>query len=478
MQLLLRNKHDWSSARRCSHLTHNHKRLCFSTAFCLSALCTYVLQLQAAQKADDQPSSSSAAAGAQRPTVQLTIQSAEQLPAAEAVIAAMYGVPDAIKGLEQHQAVHAVVIADMVHAGAAGQQALQVLQAAAASDEGLAEAALQALAGLSVWPSCLLQLMPSIMKHAACCRDSTADTAAVAASDAGSRVQQLLVAAFGDLQAVWSDSQQQQLLLGLPLPAMQLLLSSDSLRVPSEDTVLFTATKYVRAQGKRPAKKAAKAALAQLVRAPQLSLFSLSCQMMPAGNDQQLLTAYAAKLTSLLLLKRNASEHELAGYLDEFGVIPASWRLGPRQLMPLADGVHLEWRVPVQQLKQTCRDSFEKQESKWLYSHNSPPYGGVAWRMQIECGFRDGGVNAVLDVGPVPGEVPAGIYFKFRATFSWNGVQRLFRSPCLSARGEVFWDDLFEVPPMAGGWDEAAWEAAGLPAAGQTVLKLHLYSLE
>jgi hypothetical protein len=135
--------------------------------------------------------------------VQLTIGSAEQLPAAEAVIAAMYGVPDATSSLEQHQAVHAVVIADMVHAEVAGQQALQVLQAAAKSEQGLTAAAVQALAGLPVWLSCLLQLLPAVVQRAPCCRDSKAYLAAITAADAGGRVQQLLVAAFGDLQAVW-----------------------------------------------------------------------------------------------------------------------------------------------------------------------------------------------------------------------------------------------------------------------------------
>uniref|UniRef100_A0A383WH79 BTB domain-containing protein n=1 Tax=Tetradesmus obliquus TaxID=3088 RepID=A0A383WH79_TETOB len=66
-------------------------------------------------------SSSGGQAPASRPTLHLTIDSAEQLPAAEAVLAAMYGVEDAIEGLEQQQLVDAVVIADMLHAGTAAQ---------------------------------------------------------------------------------------------------------------------------------------------------------------------------------------------------------------------------------------------------------------------------------------------------------------------------------------------------------------------
>uniref|UniRef100_A0A383VEL0 BTB domain-containing protein n=1 Tax=Tetradesmus obliquus TaxID=3088 RepID=A0A383VEL0_TETOB len=230
---------------------------------------------------------SSIAASAQRPALYLTIDDAEQLPAAEAVIAEMYGVPGAISSLEQQQAVHAAIIADKVRVEAAGQQAVQALQAAARS-ERLTTAALQALAAVPDWPSCMLQLLPVILEHAPCCRDSTADLEALAAADAGGMTQQILLAVFGDLQELWSNAQLQALLGKLPRQAMQLLLSSDQLRVPSEDTVLYTAKQYVQAQP-ATAQAAAKAALAPLVRAPQLSLFALSCAALPADSSQQLL---------------------------------------------------------------------------------------------------------------------------------------------------------------------------------------------
>jgi hypothetical protein len=40
----------------------------------------------------------------------------------------------------------------------------------------------------------------------------------------------------------WRDEQLHGLLLQLPLPALQLLLISDHLRVASEDTLLYTAS--------------------------------------------------------------------------------------------------------------------------------------------------------------------------------------------------------------------------------------------
>ena len=48
----------------------------------------------------------------------------------------------------------------------------------------------------------LLQLLTTIVKHAPCCNLPAADLAANKAADAGGRVLQILLALFGDLQAV------------------------------------------------------------------------------------------------------------------------------------------------------------------------------------------------------------------------------------------------------------------------------------
>lgn len=39
------------------------------------------------------------------------------------------------------------------------------------------------------------------------------------------------------------------------------------------------------------------------------------------------------------------------------------------------------------------------------------------------------------------------------------------------------WRDFFDVGPMPGGFDEAAWAAKGLPTSGQIVLKLTVNAL-
>jgi hypothetical protein len=157
----------------------------------------------------------------------------------------MYGVPDAMSTLQQQQLVHAVVLADMVGKEDAAQQAVEALKSAARSEQGLSAAALEALASLAAWPVCLLQLLAAILKSAPCCSIDTSKLEDITAADTNSSMQRLLLAMFGDLDAACGDRQMKQLLLGLPLPAMQLLLSSDQLRVASEDTVLYVAESYL-----------------------------------------------------------------------------------------------------------------------------------------------------------------------------------------------------------------------------------------
>ena len=44
-------------------------------------------------------------------------------------------------------------------------------------------------------------------------------------------VQHVLLSMLGDLEAVWGNAELQEVLLGLPLPHMELLLSRDELQV-------------------------------------------------------------------------------------------------------------------------------------------------------------------------------------------------------------------------------------------------------
>jgi hypothetical protein len=385
----------------------------------------------------------------------LTVDSAEQLPAVEAVIAAMYGVAAALSSLDQEQLVHALLIADMVHAEAAAQQAMEPLTAAAQAEQGLSATALEALIGLTAWPAFLLKLLTTVVQHAPCCRDRIASLEAITAADSNSRVQRLLVAALGDLEAVWADKQLTKLLLELPLPAMQLLLSSDQPRVASEDAVLFTAQQCINSQKLDVSHNVLRVALAPLVRAPHLLLFPLSCMAVAPNSSVLLMGDYDTQLRSLLCLNDAAEPLQHADALESIRGFPPSWRLGPRQIRPLADGVRLEWRL--EQLRQACRDSFARQQGVYRHSPGwSPALCGRAWGMLVHCICEDTGTQLRLLVGPKA--VPDNVFIKsYSYTVICCGVAHNRSAACAGAREYRYncyscSEAVFPAEPMASGW--------------------------
>jgi hypothetical protein len=389
----------------------------------------------------------------------------------------MYQVPDAISSLPKQHLVQAVVIAEMLQVDNVARQALQALSTAAGAPQGLASAALRAMASLEAWPAGLKKLLLLVVEKTACCKDSTADLAAIKAADAGGSVHNMLVGAIGDLQAVWSSAEEKALLLALPLPAMQLLLSSDLVRVPSEDTVLYTAAQYVQAQTQPSNRAAAKAALAPLIRVPQLSSYALCWAGMAADSSQQLLSSYAQQLKALLFLKSMAPPEKVKKEATAAAGAPGSWGLGARQIRPLSDGVQLMWWVTVEQLKQACMDSFAQKKAVAINSSSSPPMGGVGWRLRIECKQQDGGTVVGLYAGPFPDDLLAGSYFRAKFTIRWQGEQRTLTSACVACNHSWGYANYFNLQPMSGVvWDEAAWAAAaaGMPTTGEMLLQLQL----
>jgi hypothetical protein len=171
-----------------------------------------------------------------------------------------------------------------------------------------------------------VKLLPSIIKNSSCCNLDTADLAAIRAADTDGSVQRLLLAELSDIEAVWADAELQQMLLDLPLPALQLLLSSDQLQVASEDTVLYTAQQHVERLGagrgmRRAAalKAAATAALAPLVRVPQLSSLVLCCAVRAADTSKRgLVSGYTQQLKRLQSLQRIAAGEDLANAVQRF----------------------------------------------------------------------------------------------------------------------------------------------------------------
>jgi hypothetical protein len=195
-------------------------------------------------------------------------------------------------------------------------------------------------------------------------------------------------------------------------------------------------------------------------------------------RNKGLLGGYAEQLKRLQSLQRITAADQLSSAVEGFPGVPASWLLGPRAITrPLSDGVQLEWRLPVEQLKQACRDSFSKRQMMSIDSPcNTPPMCGLAWGLSLHCKQREGGTV----VGPFAGarDMPHGMYYQYSYTVSWGGKTRSIAGQCIAAGTMRGFRNYFpELAPMAGdGWDEAAWAAAGLPTSGEMLLQLHVHS--
>lgn len=99
--------------------------------------------------------------------ISLRLDSAKQVPAAEAVIAALYGVQDCFVNLQHEQLLQAIVKADMIDLPEIADRVLELLHTAAKSDKGLIAAALRSLTSLSAWLVCMYQLLPTALNKAA-----------------------------------------------------------------------------------------------------------------------------------------------------------------------------------------------------------------------------------------------------------------------------------------------------------------------
>jgi hypothetical protein len=429
----------------------------------------------------------------------------------------MYGMTAPIQRLPQVQLLAAALIADRIQVTAAVKQAVAALQAAAAADTGLSGAALEALASLPAWPDCLLPLLAPAVSGARCCCSSS-DLASIQAADIRARVRRMLLTVLGDLEAVWGDAQLKQILLELPQPALQLLLSSDELHVANEDTVLYTATQYMMHKADGEARGAAQAALAPLVRCPQLSRFALMWTTLAADQSQLLLADLEPQLRQLLSLRcvadacSSSSSRRSAGCSDsmvcsssdgssmvqiasaaavaaataDIEDAPAAWGLGPRRSMQSREcGARVTWRLPVEKLAQACRDTVTKQHGVTLEGPSSPPVGGVAWRMRIVCEPKGGEKCLIGGYADIVG--PDNIFYAVHVTLSCKqpnggaaggGVQHELKTPLLRSVIGYGDDDFFGLGGMGcGGWDEAAWAARGLPTDGELELEMVVHSV-
>lgn len=399
-----------------------------------------------------------------------------------AVLGALYGAstPSA-DSLTDVQLLQVVILADMLQVTDLAEEVVATLVQAAEATQGLSEAAVQQLLSLESYPACVVSALQHITRHMQLQDTAALWAKAAAPSNPGSfeavlaaphsRYMQIqLLEALGDLEEVWQedDQQQQQVLLSLPLPAMQLLLSSSALQVASEDTVLYTAQAYMDAQPSVQQQQAAQQALAGLVRCPHLS----SCWILAgsrADSETQLLWPFKDTLAELSAFNLVQQPFH-AEMFSLTGSTPDSWLQGRRRIVKRVPSTRVLWRLPVSQVKEACIEASAKQEGVII---NSPvrtrPLCGLSFSLTLNCAPTEDSSGTHVKVGLHSVNCPHIMFYKYRAGILIGGsrtqlLQGVSRS---TLPAELGLEDSLGLGPMAGGWDEAGWAEAGLPATGE-----------
>jgi hypothetical protein len=89
------------------------------------------------------------------------------------------------------------------------------------------------------------------------------------------------------------------------------------------------------------------------------------------------------------------------------------------------------------------------------------------------CMPADNNSSVSIDLFVIPVTIPCDAWCSFAYTLKAPPACSYGDTTSLQlGKKNYFGTDLFEVGPMPGGWDEAAWAAKGLPASGTLPVKL------
>lgn len=131
------------------------------------------------------------------------------------VLYAVKSLPELLSERSQEQLLQVALLADMWQIPKVSTAAVDVL----ASTASMTDTAVDMFLSLQAHPACILPLLKSLPP-----------TCFEAAGQHTVKAKHILLSNFGDLEAVWADPALQEVLLGLRLPAMDLLLSFDELK--------------------------------------------------------------------------------------------------------------------------------------------------------------------------------------------------------------------------------------------------------
>jgi hypothetical protein len=396
------------------------------------------------------------------PTIDVTISSKQQLNGVLAALAVLYHEEQLLREVAQQDLVSAVVYGDQLAIPRAVELGMQLLKEAAGRAGAMKQECFAALAALPAWPTCMLPLVPLV----------------AAQYSLGSKVEQqqpyqaVLVSALGDLEAVWGDPQLQKQLLALPPAAAALLLFSDNLRVVSEDTVLYTALRYLEQQDSVQGREAARKTLSQCIRCVRLNQRNLLA-IATAADSPLFSKEQQELLLQVLSLCLVSTEHCVAAAASSSSSkVPKAWLRAQRTSLVPASPKSMVWRVKVADIKAACRGAAARPQGVELSSSViTGPVSGLAFGLVLKA-FAE----------PEPSGTSVGVYvdakcmarpcinLRFQVAAVNTGCTRTLTKMLGKSYG---WSNYFNLPPMGGdGWDEAAWAAKGLPVAGHLELQL------
>lgn len=255
------------------------------------------------------------------------------------------------------------------------------------------------------------------------------------------------------------------------------------MQVASEDTVLYTLRRYLGRLGTgNAAWQHARQVLAPLIRCPNLSQLWLSLAVVSTQTTlPDALDELRPQLGQLLLL-RSAEPGVVVQQLHLKGLpegAPPSWALG-RRAERLVASVSVTWDLNITTLREAAQRCVAEKKVQTLQTVSSTaPLGGFPSTILVQCKPHDAGCKV-------------GIFAKcanllecsLRPTFQFQvvsgGQSKSAVCPALLEQQSVAghgWQDFSGLGIMAGGWDEAALAAKGLPSSGNLPITLTVFEV-
>jgi hypothetical protein len=104
--------------------------------------------------------------------------------------------------------------------------------------------------------------------------------------------------------------------------------------------------------------------------------------------------------------------------------------------------------------------------------------GGLTFKLRLSFSWDAGEKGAKIGLYLMPQNVPRGaIYSCSFSAVVHGGRSNSITTPMLASNTGRGWPDFFDVGAMAGGWDEAAWAAEGLPTSGELIMTATITSV-